>query len=346
MIRLFKVFVLLLLVTTAVSCVSLTPYHMEVLRPAKITIPPDIKNLVLIDNIETLNDSFPVTVVRKTKTRQFLKSKPDSVTNSVINMLYQELNLRQFFDTVKLDRSSLVDTNSRSVVFPYDVNDFSSIKHQFNCDAALFLNHIRFKPVITVTEAGDYYYFTQAITGVIQWQLYDLRCDSLISTYVQRDTLFWDGYTPTLQYPVEGIPDMYKAMTELAKRMGFFCADQFAPYWEPVDRYYFATGPGYFSTATDFVLKKDWVEAEKVWFYIYNNSEKLYKARAAHNIALSKEVQGQFREAGEWALESLNQFKEIEKNYPDDYRREKKYYSDLAKRYVDGRKLVEQIGGE
>lgn len=326
------------------SCVTLKKVDVDILQPAKVTISPYIKSVVFVDNSISHSDSLAVKV--RTPYEQGIRyvNFIDTLSNMAIREAANELSQRHFFDTVYIDESTLKDSmNFNRKRFNSDY--LKQVKQRYNAEALILLNSITAKPKITFEDDYDFY-VTQEIEGNIYWQIYDLTSDTLIDTYNQKDTLYWETSTIYLQYPVKGLPLVHEAVFDVAGFLGFNYVDRIAPYWESESRYYYTYNTGDFFMAQNYVVNDDWANAEKVWFYIYQNYKGLKKARAAHNIAVSKEILGDSMESGRWAYESYSLYKKEVSKYNDEYLREKEYYKEIAQRYMEKKKLLKQLGGE
>ncbi len=328
------------------GCASITPYKMEVLRPATITIPPQIKSVVIINNATPKVDSVEVHIVAGSKFVRYSPEVVDSFGTLAINECQRELARRQFFDTVFIDttkrHSSFI---AESLKTQKQLMEICQLNHT---DAAIILESYDYQPFLEYTQLGENAYtFNQKVEGKALWTLYSLDADSILSRYVQTDSLFWDNYAFSLTYPVDGIPSLTESFNQIASRLGFFYCDFIAPYWDRVNRFYHSNGSSYFGMATEQVKLNKWDEASKIWFFIYKNGSKLDKAKAAHNIALAKEVLGDFKSAASWAYESMNLYEKLHRVFNvENKEREKLYYIDISKRYFDSKKLSKQIGGE
>ena len=340
------------------SCVSTKYIDIEVLRPAKISVPPEIKNVIIIDNSISVADTLPE--ISKLPLQRIEMSKVpymlgksfepfvDTLSTVAINELLNELNRREFFDTVFIDIKSIKDSFNYLSKKSIDKKYLFALKDIYNIDAAIVLDSFIYKPKFSIENLDELgsTYFTQKVSGAINWKFINMMDTTLMDNYVQQENLIWDYYIDNYQYLKKKIPKLNQSLHELADYMGYYYADRITPYWEPVERYYYKSLHGLFSYANKHVKNNDWSEAEKVWFYIFKTGNKLNSARAAHNIALSKEIQGQFRESVEWAYESYKGFKKIKNIYLIPYNRELDYYTKSAQRFNDKKKLNKQIGGD
>jgi hypothetical protein len=322
--------------------VSVKTFNVDVMRPAGINVAPHLRTLVVLSNEGSAKDSV---IVKVTSGKDSLGIRLVPFYNFekfVISRLKSELDNRQFFDTV---RFAIVPDGEIDSVFLHHGQSgvYNYLAQKYRADAALLLDKTLVEPVIEVDPLGEGAYFVvMQQKGAIMWTLYDVLEQSLIDQYVQVDTLYWSTINYGLKFPVPGLPSVHEASENLADHLGYKYADRLAPYWEQVSRYLYTGRNYYFLLADEKVKLDDWVEAGKIWFQMYKTSNGLIKARAAHNIAVSHEMSGDFEQAGEWAQESYFLYQKL--NAISEMERERAFYQDVARRYVELRKLKIQLG--
>jgi hypothetical protein len=324
------------------GCVSVKTFNIEVLRPAGISVPPHLRTLVVLSNVGSKKDSVIVKVLSGSDSLGIRLAPLHNFDKFVISRLKGELDNRRFFDSVKY--ANVADGEIDSVILHHGQPGFYNyLSEKYQADAALLLDKAMVDPVINVDPLGEGAYFIiMQQKGALLWNLYDVLDQGLVDRYLQVDTMYWSTINYGLKFPVPGLPGVSEASENLADHLGLFYADRLAPYWEQVPRYYYTGRNSYFILAEDKVRTSNWEEAGKIWFQLYKMSSGLIKARAAHNIALSMEMKGDFEQAGEWAQESYFLYQKLD--VPDELEREKTFYTDIAKRYVELRKLKIQLG--
>lgn len=342
----WMMFLPVMLLTFALAgCSSYSVYQMEVLRPAEVTIPPQIKSVMVVDNSFPMPDSVEVEITTNSTYTSFVKGSGDSASSLAIRQLVSELNNRHFFDTVYLAPKTMNGKYGYRGK-PVNVKELQKLTESKNVDAAIVLNGYNYNPSVRFlpTDVFGQYLCRQSLPFAAEWLFVDVNTGAMVDKHIHADTLNWQGLIDGYYYPVPGIPLLNEGIAEAAGHMAYAQADRIAPYWESISRFYYTSGAGYYPLAAKHVRKNEWVEAEKVWFYIYNHSKGVAKARLAHNIALAKEVEGDFENAARWSYQSWQLFNEKSSWYAFEASQEKKYYLELTKRYADAKKLADQYG--
>ncbi len=338
----FPLFVLLIVI----SCKSYEEMHYDVLCPAEYSVSPEIKSIVIIDNSYPFNaNDAHIAYVDGDKVH-LDTVRVDTFTSVIISNLKQELELRQFFDTVYLDTLQYNTLKEGSLFKVFKPSEITSICDKFNVDAVLSLEGAQYSTEIIAQDMGEEYFSTMDVSSLLFWRMYDRYGDKPIYKTAQADTIFWSGVGVDINHSVSSFPAIQSAILELGEYMGVSFADKIVPYWEPVNRRLYKSGNPYFVSAAEWLGKNNRYEAEKLWGYIYEKGTDKNKCRAANNIAVSMEVRGELQKAMEWAYKSYLVCEASGSlTNGEDKRVAKQLYMDLVQRYRDEKKLEKQVGG-
>lgn len=171
----------------------------------------------------------------------------------------------------------------------------------------------------------------------------ELKTTPLIKIYIpsrskpmavvsKTDSLYWD-ITPDLsdkRIVTDGTMD---AMTTLVPYL--------IPHWGQVTRLYYTGGSVEMRDAVICLRENDWKEARRLWQQLYDNRKKgSAKMKAAFNIALSFEMEGDIDQAIEW----LGKAKQLVGSGSEDRQVIAYYEEALQKKKLDLPKLNLQMG--
>jgi len=321
--------------------------EIEVLKPAKYSVPPDIASIVLVNNSYPFRDTFIHVAKVDGKFMTLDSIMVDAFPDTLLKSLSQELLLRRFFDTVYIDTIKYNPEFLGKPLKPLSSQQVDDICEKYDAQAILAVGAYSHGTLLKVDEVGySEYYSTMDVSGVTYWRLYDALQDQVIHEEIQADTLFWDGIGVSKQNSLIKFPGLKEATLNLADYMGWKFTDNIAPYWEKVQRKLYTSGNAYFMSASDWIANKNWEEAEKLWGFIYENGKPIDQARAAHNIAFSFEQKGDFESAAKWAYNSYQAYSLTSSaQYGVEKDEATAYYKDMSIRKREYKKLVKQIGG-
>ncbi|MCU4157664.1 hypothetical protein J1N10_16935 [Carboxylicivirga sp. A043] len=343
MIKKCSIYLLFLLVL--VSCKSYELMHYDVLRPANYSVPPQIKSIVIVDNAYPFNpDNAHIAQVMGEDVR-LDTVRVDTITTVIINQLYEDLNLRRFFDTVYVDTLKYNTEEFGKPMQQLSQGQIIDICNKHNADALLSLDAAVYGTKIEVHDMEVEYYATMDVYSAVNWHLFDGYSSEALYQTSQQDTLYWNGVGVDVQSSVSSFPSLKEATVEVGHYLGATFVDKLVPYWEPVTRKLYISGNPQFVNAAEWLSKDERYEAEKLWGFVYEHGNSREKGKAANNIALSMEARGEFFLAMEWAYKSYQAFQThgVVGN-AEERRTSRELYVDLVRRYRDQKKLDEQLG--
>ncbi len=294
------------------SCVSYQSFDLEVLIPAKHSFRPEIKSIVLVDN----SNPYRGENVHKVKT---LRNKTiiidtiwlDDFSSIALKALKEELEFRNFFDSIYIHHNNNKDINSlkKWELSWQKVNDLCK---KYNADAVIAFEKNKYATYINVEKVYDgiLYGYLNA-SGTILWIGYDNEKKTHIYKEVQRDTISWSGEGVNIEQIAGELPPIKESLAELANYLGVSAATHAAPYWEKQKRGYYQSGNYQFLQASEFVRKEEWGEAIKLWKYVFDHSTKKTKARSAYNLAVASEILGDYESATYWLKKGLEELSKL-----------------------------------
>ena len=345
MFRHLKYIFLFLTAATLAACSSFTEIHYEVLRPAKYSVPPEIKSVAIVDN----SIDFPDTTANVIKVddeivRVDTTKVPEYPTN-VIRVVGEELNNRMFFDTVYVDtlkHKEFVRGRLLSELLPSQID---SICRRYGVDAIVSLDAYRYKNEVSIITIADYeYYAAYDASAANYWRIYRCSDHSVMNMHLQKDTIFWEGTGESMNSSVRTFPKFSDATLEIGSYLANKYVDYLAPHWEEVSRRIYINGNMNFQNATEWINKGNWEEAKKIWNYIYENGSNSAKIKAAINLAVAFERIGDIDNAIKWGYNAYQ--KMMDK--PNLSAKTRLYimslYNDLTVRKREKKKLTEQLG--
>ncbi|SFE90035.1 DUF6340 family protein [Thermophagus xiamenensis] len=333
------------------GCVSYSTIGIDVLKPAGVEIPVEIASVVLVDNSPGYfkSDTGIHKIIlpgRRAYTVDTIRFK--DFGKVAVLTLAEALKDKAFFDSVYVYPGKPV-SNSR------DKNNFSlseevvdSLCNRFNAQGVISLDYYDYNTVLRVDKSSELYYSTLDARSRTRWTIYNGLNGGKVDVYVQRDTIFWDAADYSMNSSVAHLPQYRDALKMAAQNAGVKYADYVAPSWELQSRRFYIKGHPLFYKASEMVSEGKWEEAGRIWYYVYQNGKGKQKARAAFNLALSKEMQGDFLEAAAWAWKGLEEYQNLKSLSANQAEKDfcKFYYMLLARRMQEKKKLDAQYGVE
>lgn len=333
-------FVLLLSMS---SCVSYEKLSMEVFKPAKLTLPPDIRKVALVSrNLKYENDTLQNYHV---KNRRLLKDKirfnSDSLALiSCIDSLASRLLSQDRFDSILiLSPNSFPETRVKNIR-PGNAEWYKNLTDKTGADGLIILDMFS----CFYTSSDEYYTnnsgpVAKVITSNI-WSFYDGKQQKIIDRFIQIDTLYWDGTDEKGNFNKLRIPAKKEAISLAGGVIGENYSKHIQPTWTMVFRDIMTCDKPELKQAAKFAQKNKWEEASAIWQKYTDSKSKQNKIIALYNLALASEMNGEVDQAikliDQAAKASSGQFWLSENEAVRDY------WTILYRRKIEINKLSEQ----
>lgn len=302
------------------SCASTQLVHISVLQPARVTLPPYIKNVVVVNRTEVSKKSKVFNVVDKMVSLE--TPNLDKVGSSAtITGLADELQKNNRFDEVKL----LTDTDLNTDVpglFPsplaWDIVE--KYCNENNADALfsleLFDTHSNIdysiNKIATKTPLGSIPSIEQQanMNTIVKsgWRIYDVRGKNILDeeAILKNITYHGKGINPLLA--AKALIERKEAVKEVGNIAGHAYAFSILPLWTRVTRDYYVRGSSNFKIATRKARTGNWDGAAKLWQAETNSPKSKIAGRACYNMAIISEINGDIDMAIDWAQKSYENY--------------------------------------
>jgi hypothetical protein len=160
----------------------------------------------------------------------------------------------------------------------------------------------------------EYTYNALQRTGVrMGWRLYDPKQQIILDEFVTDDYLERSATGNTERAALANLPSPVSVTREVARIGGNHYASRVAPLYIQVNSRYYKKAKGYaqqMEKADRFARSKDFKKAAEIWKQIEARSANNPKAagRAAYNMAVAAETEGNYDIAIDWAKRSWEQY--------------------------------------
>ncbi|MCU4175545.1 DUF6340 family protein [Carboxylicivirga sp. N1Y90] len=341
-----KIAIVIWFIVVLVGCKSYSVLNYDVLKPAKNTIPPEVKSIVLVDNSYPFVDSS-IHFLEVDGEIEILDSIwVEAFADSVLLSLKESLLSQNFFDTVFIDTTNYNELLLGKPLKKLTAFEVNTICAEFGADAVLALDGYKYGSKLEIVDYGDSQGASLDVNATCYWRFYDYYSQTILFEDLQQDTIYWYEEGSSAVHAASKLPSIKNAISEIGFYIGDAYVNHLVPTWETREQRLFIAGNSYFVNAAEWYGKSNYKEAEKLWAYVFEHGKNFEKARAAHNIAISFEQQNEIASALKWAFNSYNIYREIKSPiYAEEVAESKDYYIYLAHRKSEVEKLDQQIGG-
>lgn len=313
-------FVLLIAFSALTGCSVMKQTSIEVLRPAKLSLPETIRNIVLVDNTQKqpshLGNKSYVTYY---KNDQFVREVDgvdtvdvDSLGMSVIYNAANTLLETGYYDTVIVWKQNVARSNINWVSQRLNAAQIGQISLQTGADAIFSLDVFSYENSfnMNLNQFGTVNNILVAVSSKALWRFYDLKNNKYIQHKVFTDSISLSGFLYVDDY---GLPTPEEMLGDAAWRMGSVSGTAMTPKWSKVERVYYNDGAYEFKLADKYLRAGENDKFKEIMMAMYQNGKRKVKARAAFNLCFYCEIKDELKEANDWIDISVELYKEINK---------------------------------
>lgn len=307
-----KFFLILLILMAFISgCVTVGSLQIEVVKPAKIEIPSQIKRVAVV-NTSIIKPTTPFT----NPIQQGLFRLDTTISQEVIQLLSLLLN-----DSPRIDSSlkyqDIYYRKASDLKKQLSKGDIDLLCKKKQADALISLEALAIDNTtkyISVFNGLNYSYQKAVIMNVsIMWRIYHPDKNTLVDEYHQKDTLIFDEFYALKDFneALNNEEALDFIAQEVARQSATKMSDRIAPYWVPVSRDFFNGGNTDMQMAAAYAYRDQWMKAATIWKKYTQWEKEKVAAAACHNMALAAEVNGEL----ELALKWLEKAVQLDQNY-------------------------------
>lgn len=266
--------------TFLVSCGGLQSFTFDQLYPAEVTFPEQVRTVAVVNHAPSIPSP---------KKTLLTLGRLDGSGKVLAETLAGGLADSRYFNQVIISDSVL--TLDGSELLSQLVVD--SLTQVLGVDMIFSVDRIQL-----LTAKKELYYPGFASLAALDLKIYPVVRAYIPSRLMPVVTL---SQTDSLLWNLNPLLSDYDVVNDASTHAAYTLVNQLVPHWKNVERIYFDGGNPDMRDAAVSLREGDWQEAGRIWMNVYNSVKKgKLKSRAAFNMALACEVQGQMQEANSW----------------------------------------------
>jgi hypothetical protein len=287
------------------SCSTYESIQIQVLKPAQVKITSDINKVLLINHSIYNKSSFTSKTYGNIKNENIDSARSDEFFNG----LFYVLSNSPRFELVNINPIYIIKANYNESFKSLDWPTIQKLCNDSDADAAIVLENfkINYSPKIKLHYFEDQGYFKGTLEMINNslWNIYLPSKNKLEDDYLQKDTLYWDGYGDNDAEVYNQLPEINEAILQSCYYAGIKYGERIAQTWEVKDRYLIYCNNKDFMQAFNLAKQDKWDEAIEIWKKFPYGKRKRLAAYASYNLAVANETLDQIDLALEWASKSL-----------------------------------------
>jgi hypothetical protein len=315
-----KLYAIILASFCLYSCRSTNLVYISVQQPAPVTMPPNIKEVGIV-NRSIVNDKHKaLDIVDKVLSMEG-DSLDTQASQAGVTGLADELIKNNRFTSVTAFNSIDLRTNVPGQFqspLPWDVVE--KICREKHVDALFSLelfdtdSKISYAavPISMKTPLGNIpgiEHHADMLTSVkTGWRIYDPAQRLILDEYPIRKDMTFSGKGINPVAAAGAIINRKDAIKDVSRKTGQDYAYRIVPYWVRVTRDYYIKGTDNFSMATRKARTGNWEGAAELWKKETSSTSSKIAGRACYNMAIICEINGQLDLAIEWAQKAYENY--------------------------------------
>jgi hypothetical protein len=319
-IQIVKLFVAAVVLTTAVSCVSTQTITIEIPQKSQKDLPDHIQSLTLV--ARTVDDRY--TNLSKDSLQNIFYKKQFDMDTVIFDIQALDTTIKALGELLyESGRYDFVIPENRFLPFERNAflskempwNQVKELCELYNTDAILSLEHFKNRVITTFdTESffdpGTQGFFSAPVAKMTVnyealFRVYDPLEEKVVLTEFIRDTIFWEDADLSTRELFKKFTPVKKALSESGILIALDLSEKIGTSWRTEKRTFFSKGNAEIKSAGIFAKSGDFENATAIWKSIEaSTNSKTIKSKAQLNIALAYEINGDLKNAVQWALKS------------------------------------------
>ena len=294
------------------SACATSSLYMDVLVPAQINLPQEVKNLGVINRSMSSKENMAMNILEGFITGEAIYGDRES-SDHCIKGFAIKLNDGPRFKAVLIEGTNLKGTGTREWPVPLDWTQVENLCRQYGVDALVVLetfdsntglrqwNELKKRKKDGVEISYKEYNANLVINAYSRWRIYFPASKRIIDQNSYMDEKSWRTSAENSESALRKLPSKRIALNETGNFSGFQYAVRISPSWAKVQRQYYIKGHKYFKIAKPQVQRKNWKQTIDYWKPLTESSDDKIAGRACYNMAVAAEMDGNLKLALEWA---------------------------------------------
>lgn len=315
-----KKLILLLPVLFVLFSCKTNELYLNVVEPAPVTIPSYVKNVGVINRSMPTEETKVFDQIEKVFTLESVDLDRDGAREAIRGLSDELLNNERFAEVKALDSIDFRTSRLENFPTPLSWEIVSQICDETGTDALFSLEkfdtdtHVSYSAnkVAIGTPLGSLPGIehqadmqTMVKTG---WRIYDPGSKTILDEYIYQESYANSGRGINPLVAAKALTGRKAAVQQVSNKAGHGYAFRILPYKIRVTREYFVKGTENFKIARRKAQMGLWDEAGDLWQKETGSSSRKIAGRAAYNMAIISEINGDVDAALGWAQKAWGDY--------------------------------------
>jgi hypothetical protein len=294
--------------------------YLNVVEPAPVTLPSNIKNVGVINRSKPNDATQKIDNIDKALTLEGVNLDKDGAQESIKGLTDELLNNNRFTEVKALDDIDFRTSSLVAFPAPLSWDIVTQICKETTTDALFSLEKfdtdtrvnyssrkVDIKTPLGAVPGLEHRIDVETIvkTG---WRIYDPLSRQVLDEYTYQESIISTGRGINPLLAAAALTGRKEAVNEVSNKAGHGYAFRIIPYQLRVTREYYVKGTNNFKIARRKAQMGKWDEAGELWKRDTENNKMKIAGRAAYNMAILSEINGDLDSALQWAQKAYEDY--------------------------------------
>jgi len=305
------------------SCLTEHVIPIDQMEPGKVDLPANVRKVALLSRnfkfeIDTLGKYYNFNSRLRKVTDAESKDADSIAVTKCFETLRKTLLESGRFDEIAVYPYSTIEPRSGKNALPLSPQYVNNFCKESNTDAIVSLEMISYFYSLNSGTPGIPQMAEVKITAI--WAVYLPGKDAPVDRFKYSDFVRWNENRQSEQQKKSNIPSRTTGIKLACDIAAKKYSNQLVPYWSKSERVVVGLDGASWEEAITLAQKYKWEAAGAIWQKLTESKKGKAKGAAALNLAVAKEMLGDYDQAARWSKEALDILPKGEiKNLAKDY---------------------------
>lgn len=315
-----KNYIFIILFAGILASCKTNELYLNVIEPAPVTLPPYIKKVGVINRSASTDETKAFDVADKVLSLEGKNLDKEGAQESIKGLSEELMNNNRFTEVKSLDKIDFRTPKLALFPVPLSWDIVSQICAETETDALFSLEKfdtdtqigysnrkVDIKTPLGTIPALEHQADMETLvkTG---WRIYDPAGKMILDEYIYDESVVFHGKGINPLLAAAALVGRKDAVNEVSNKAGHGYALRIIPFEIRVMRDYYVKGTDNFKIAKRKAQMGKWDEAGELWKVETANPNMKIAGRAAYNMAIINEINGDLESALKWAQKSYEDY--------------------------------------
>jgi hypothetical protein len=292
------------------SCLTEQAISIDQMEPGKVNLPEKVRKVAFLSrnfkfDIDTLGQYYNY----NSRLEKALEPENKDIDSIAVTGCFETLRKILLesgrFDEIAVYPYSDIKLHKGRNAIPLQPQYVKKLCKENNADAVVSLEMLSYFYSLNSGNPGYGIPRNADVKITAIWAVYLPGKDSPVDRFKYSDIVSWNGSRETAEKKKSDVPSRIAAIKLSCDIAAKNYSKRLAPYWSKSERIIVGLNGSEWDKAISQAKQYKWDAAEKIWLSLTESNNKRVKGAAALDLAVAREMLGDYDKAAKWSEESL-----------------------------------------